>query len=94
MAEGLVAACYTRRPRIQPLVPRRWSPSHGQPIEVDFHRWLFITWADIVAHSDPEKRRKHRAHQSARRMAVYVAKYGTAGRKDYQAPRSPRVGAG
>ncbi|MDQ3825690.1 MAG: hypothetical protein M3325_08060, partial [Actinomycetota bacterium] len=30
-------------------------------VEVDFRRWLSITWADIVAHHDPEERRKQRA---------------------------------
>lgn len=33
----------------------------GAAIAVDFRRWLSITSADIVAHSDPEQRRKHRA---------------------------------
>jgi hypothetical protein len=72
------------------------DPETGQSIEVDFRRWLSITWADIVAHPDPEQRRKHRAAGTGvdyaegirltdpRRMAVYFAKYGTAGRKDYQ----------
>lgn len=71
-------------------------PGHGREIEVDFRRWLSITWADIVAHPNAEERRKHRAAGSGvdyaegvrltdpRRMAVYFAKYGTAGRKDYQ----------
>jgi hypothetical protein len=71
------------------------DPETGQPIEVDFRRWLSITWADIVAHPDPEQRRKHRAAGTGvdyaegirftdpRRIAVYFAKYGTAGSKDY-----------
>jgi hypothetical protein len=77
-------------------VPRRWWPSRRQPIKVDFRRWLSITWADIVAHPDHEELRKHRAAGTGvdyaegirlndpRRMAVYFAKYGTTGRKDYQ----------
>jgi hypothetical protein len=72
------------------------DPETGQPIEVDFRCWLSITWADIVAHPDPEQRRKHRAAGTGvdyaegfrltdpRRMAVYFAKYGAAGGKDYQ----------
>jgi hypothetical protein len=72
------------------------DPETGQSIDVDFRRWLSITWADIVAHPDPDQRRKHRAAGTGvdyaegirltdpRRMAVYFAKYGTAGRKDYQ----------
>jgi hypothetical protein len=63
---------------------------------VDFKTWLSDTWADIVAHPDPEQRRRHRAAGTGvdygerikltdpRRMAVYFAKYGTGGRKDYQ----------
>jgi hypothetical protein len=72
------------------------DPETGQGVEVDFRRWLSITWADVVAHPDPEERRKHRAAGTGvdyaegirltdpRRMAVYFAKYGTAGIKDYQ----------
>jgi len=72
------------------------DPETGQQVEVDFRRWLSINWADIVAHPNPEERRKHRAAGTGvdyaegirltnpRRMAVYFAKYGTAGRKDYQ----------
>ncbi len=82
--------------------PRRWA-SPGSPTlapgvlrSVDFKTWLSITWADIVAHPDPEQRRRHRAAGTGvdyaegikltdpRRMAVYFAKYGTGGRKDYQ----------
>ena len=58
---------------------RRW---------VDFRRWLSITWAEIVAHPDPEERRKHLLAGTGvdyaqgvkltdpRRMAIYFAKYG------------------
>ncbi|MGH3985620.1 MAG: hypothetical protein ACRDST_23800 [Pseudonocardiaceae bacterium] len=72
------------------------DPETGQEIGVDFRRWLSITWADIVAHPDPEEHRKHRLAGTGvdyaegikltdpRRMAVYFAKYGTAGGKDYQ----------
>lgn len=72
------------------------DPETGREIEVDFRRWLSITWADIVAHPDPEERRKHLAAGTGvdyaegirmadpRRMAVYFAKYGTAGSKEYQ----------
>jgi hypothetical protein len=68
----------------------------GQQIEVDFRRWLSITWADIVAHPNPEERRKHLLAGTgvdyaegirltdSRRMAVYFAKYGTSGSKEYQ----------
>lgn len=72
------------------------DPATGQAIEVDFRRWLSITWAAIVSHPDPEQRRKHLLAGTGvdyaegikatdpRRMAVYFAKYGTAGSKDYQ----------
>jgi len=69
----------------------------GQPVRVDFKRWLSITWADIVAHPDPEQRRRHLAAGTGvdyaqgikltdpRRMAVYFAKYGAAAAgKEYQ----------
>ncbi len=64
--------------------------------EADFKTWLSITWADIVHHPDPEQHRKHRAAGTGvdyaegirltdpRRMAVYFAKYGSAGAKNYQ----------
>lgn len=80
--------------------PMGWTtttdPETGQTTEVDFRRWLSTTWADIVAHPDPEQRRRHRSAGTGvdyaegvkatdpRRMAVYFAKYGTAGSKEYQ----------
>ncbi|MGH3933770.1 MAG: hypothetical protein ACRDS1_02090, partial [Pseudonocardiaceae bacterium] len=72
------------------------DPQTGAGIEVDFRRWLSITWAEVVAHPDPEEYRKHRLAGTGvdyaegikltdpRRMAVYFAKYGTAGSKEYQ----------
>ena len=73
------------------------DPATGQPVRVDFKRWLSITWADIVAHPDDEQRRRHVAAGTGvdyaqgiklvdpRRMAVYFAKYGAASTgKEYQ----------
>ncbi|MGH3897755.1 MAG: hypothetical protein ACRDTA_05760, partial [Pseudonocardiaceae bacterium] len=72
------------------------DPLTGGRVEVDFRRWLSITWAEVVAHPDPEEYRKHRLAGTGvdyvegvkctdpRRMAVYFAKYGTAGSKEYQ----------
>lgn len=72
------------------------DPATGQPIRVDFKRWLSITWSDIVGHPDPEQRRRHLLAGTGvdyaqgikltdpRRMAVYFAKYGTGGSKEYQ----------
>ena len=73
------------------------NPETGQPVRVDFKRWLSITWADIVNHPDPEQRRRHLAAGTGvdyaqgikltdpRRMAIYFAKYGTAVTgKEYQ----------
>ncbi len=72
------------------------DPETGVLRSADFRTWLSITWADIVAHPDPEQRRRHRAAGTGvdyaegikltdpRRMAVYFAKYSTGGRKDYQ----------
>jgi hypothetical protein len=72
------------------------DPVTGEERLVDFRTWLSITWADVVAHPDPEQHRRHRAAGTEvdyaegikltdpRRMAMYFAKYGTRGRKDYQ----------
>ena len=72
------------------------DPTTGRPREVDFKTWLSTTWADIVDHPDPEERRKHLLAGTGvdyaegikitdpRRMAVYFAKYGSAGAKEYQ----------
>jgi hypothetical protein len=72
------------------------DPDTGRLRSADFRAWLSITWAEIVAHPDPDERRKHRAAGTGvdyaegikltdpRRMAVYFAKYGTAGGKEYQ----------
>jgi len=77
------------------------DPATSGRREVDFKTWLSITWADVVNHPDPEERRKHRAAGTGvdyaegikltdpRRMAVYFAKYGAAGSKEYQ-HRVPR----
>ena len=69
----------------------------GEPIRVDFKRWLSITWAEIVNHPEPEQRRRHLLAGTGvdyaqgiritdpRRMAIYFAKYGAAGSgKKYQ----------
>lgn len=77
------------------------DPDTGQDRLVDFRTWLSITWADLVAHPDPDQRRRLRLAGTGvdyaegikltdpRRMAVYFAKYGTAGTKEYQ-HRVPR----
>jgi hypothetical protein len=73
-----------------------FDPDAGRVRSVEFRTWLSITWAEIVAHPDPEQRDKHRLAGTGvdyaegikltdpRRMAVYFAKYGTAGGKEYQ----------
>jgi RNA polymerase subunit RPABC4/transcription elongation factor Spt4 len=70
--------------------------SGGETVLVDFRRWLSHTWADIVDHPDREEYRKHLAAGTGvdyaqglkltdpRRMAVYFAKYGSGGAKEYQ----------
>jgi hypothetical protein len=72
------------------------DPDTGVLRSVDFKTWLSHAWAEIVAHPDPEQRCRHRAAGTGvdyaegikltdpRRMAVYFAKYGIGGRKDYQ----------
>ncbi len=65
------------------------DPITGRPWEVDFKRWLSITWADIVNHPNPEERRKHELAGTGVdyaegikltdpwRIPVYFAKYGS-----------------
>jgi hypothetical protein len=72
------------------------DPETGERRWVDFRRWLSITWAEIVAHPDSEERRKHLLAGTGvdyaqgikltdpRRMAMYFAKYGAGGGKEYQ----------
>lgn len=72
------------------------DPVTGRLREVDFRRWLSITWAEIVAHPDAEQRRRNLVAGTGvdyaegiratdpRRMAVYFSKYNTAGAKEYQ----------
>ncbi|WP_300008181.1 hypothetical protein [Pseudonocardia sp.] len=73
-----------------------YDPDAGRIRSVDFRTWLSLTWAEIVAHPDAEQRRRHRLAGTGvdyaegikltdpRRMAVYFAKYGTSGGKEYQ----------
>lgn len=63
---------------------------------VNFREWLRLTWADIVAHPDPEQRRRHELAgcnvdyaeglraSDPRRVATYFAKHGGAEGKEYQ----------
>ena len=63
---------------------------------LDFKRWLSEVWADIVAHPDPEERRRHRLAGTGidwneglkasdpRRVAVYFTKHGSFSAKEYQ----------
>ena len=71
-------------------LPEKASPG-------EFRDWLSSTWADVVAHDDPEQRRRHalagtgidfkegiRA-RDPKRLAVYFTKHGgAAGGKEYQ----------
>lgn len=73
-------------------------PYH-RPMDGDgltFRQWLSFTWADIVAHPDPEQHRRHEragtgvdyadGMRSAdpRRLAVYFTKHGQFRAKEYQ----------
>lgn len=63
---------------------------------LQFREWLSAVWADIVAHPDPEQRRRHLAAGTGvdyaegmrasdpRRLAVYFTKHGTYRDKEYQ----------
>lgn len=66
----------------------------GNP--VNFREWLRLTWADIVAHPEPEQRRRHEVAgcnvdyaeglraSDPRRVTTYFAKHGGASGKEYQ----------
>ena len=72
------------------------DPETNEPRWADFRTWLSLAWAEIVDHPDPEQRRRHRLAGTGvdyaegikltdpRRMAIYFAKYGTSGGKEYQ----------
>jgi hypothetical protein len=74
------------------MCPPHHVSSDGRP----FLRWLKAEWADVVAHPDPEERRKHAAAGvrvdfndgirscDPRRVAVYFAKHGSFSAKEYQ----------
>ncbi|HLR97328.1 MAG TPA: hypothetical protein VK053_22595 [Jiangellaceae bacterium] len=63
---------------------------------LEFRTWLSEVWADIVAHPDPEERRRHRLAgtgidwneglkaRDPRRVAVYFTKHGSFAAKEYQ----------
>ena len=93
--EGVPSAAARSHFHISTTPPMRLHHDHRSrdrptAITVDFRRWLSITWAEIVAHPDPEERRKHLAAGTGvdyaqglkltdpRRMAIYFAKYGAA----------------
>ena len=61
-----------------------------------FREWLSATWTGVVAHPDPEQRRRHQLAgtgvdyaaglraRDPRRIAVYFSKHGTFSAKEYQ----------
>jgi hypothetical protein len=61
-----------------------------------FREWLSATWAEVVAHPDPEEFRRHQLAgtgvdyaaglraRDPRRIAVYFSKHGTFAAKEYQ----------
>lgn len=66
------------------------------PAGRDFDLWVSATWAAIVAHPDPEERRRHELagtnvdrregarYSDPRRVGVYFSKHGSFSAKDYQ----------
>jgi hypothetical protein len=72
------------------------TPTTLSPDGKQFRHWLSDTWASIVAHPDPEERRKHRAagtnvdyaeglrSRDPKRIAVYFSKHGLFAAKEYQ----------
>lgn len=71
---------------------RRPAVGEGLP----YREWLALAWADVVAHPDPEERRKHERAGTGvdmdegaravdpRRLGVYFSKHGQFRAKDYQ----------
>uniref|UniRef100_A0AAU1M5Q6 Replication initiation protein n=1 Tax=Streptomyces sp. NBC_00148 TaxID=2903626 RepID=A0AAU1M5Q6_9ACTN len=61
-----------------------------------YREWLSVVWADVVAHPDPEQRRRHQLAGTGvdlregermtdpKRLAVYFSKHGSYGAKEYQ----------
>ena len=70
----------------------RSGPGDG----LSFHRWLSLTWADIVNHPDPLERARHELAGTGvdyreglrcadpKRLSIYFAKHGAYRAKDYQ----------
>jgi hypothetical protein len=73
-------------------VRRRSALGDGLP----YRRWLSVVWADVVAHPDPDERRRHELAGTAvdfveggrmtdpKRLAVYFTKHGGYAAKEYQ----------
>lgn len=83
------------------MVPPDWKikrTKNSQEPDMDFRKWLSLSWADVVAHPDPEERRKHElagtgidfnqgmTAKDPKRLAIYFSKHSAAGRgdKEYQ----------
>lgn len=76
------------------LTASRYRPAVGDGLP--YRQWLSVVWADIVAHPDPEERRRHLLAGTAvdyregermrdpRRLAVYFTKHGSFSAKEYQ----------
>ncbi|OEJ93117.1 hypothetical protein [Streptomyces thermolilacinus] len=76
------------------LTQARYRPAVGDGLP--YRQWLSVVWADIVAHPDPEERRRHQLAGTAvdfregermrdpRRLAVYFTKHGSYAAKEYQ----------
>jgi hypothetical protein len=83
------------KPR-KPSGPRKpyFRPAVGDGME--YRAWLSVVWADVVAHPDPEQRRRHQLAGTAvdiregermrdpKRLAVYFTKHGAYRAKEYQ----------
>jgi hypothetical protein len=72
----------------------RYRPAVGDGLP--YREWLSAVWADVVAHPDPEQRRRHLLAGTAvdhregermrdpRRLAIYFTKHGQYRAKEYQ----------
>lgn len=71
-------------------------PDGRTAVGQQFREWLSATWAAVVAHPDPEERRKHELagtgvdyaaglrSRDPRRISIYFSKHGLYGAKEYQ----------
>ncbi|MFF8281069.1 hypothetical protein ACF05T_34320 [Streptomyces lateritius] len=83
-----------RAGEVRRLTATRYRPAVGDGLT--YRQWLSVVWADVVAHPDPEQKRRHLLAGTAvdfregermrdpRRLAIYFTKHGSYAAKEYQ----------